>query len=160
MGVDLAKHQDFTVICTLNQHNNHLVDFDRFGEVNWVLQKKRIIAKAKQYNNARTLIDSTGVGDPIFDDLQRSGIAVQGYKFTSASKADLIENLIMMIEQQQISYPDIPELVNELKLYGYETLPSGTIRYGAPESYHDDCVTALALASWQLRTAQPAWIVR
>lgn len=150
VGVDLAKHQDFTVLCTLNS-DGHLCNFDRFGEIDWVLQKRRIIAKAQQYNNARTLIDSTGIGDPIFDDLRRSNVRVQGYKFTSASKADLIENLSIMIEQRQISYPDIPELVNELKLYGYEQLPSGTVRYGAPQGYHDDCVIALALAAWQSR---------
>ena len=49
-----------------------------------------------------------------------------------------------------ISYPDIPELINELRLYGYTTTQGGTVRYGAPEGYHDDCVIALALAAWQL----------
>jgi len=118
-----------------------------------VLQKTRIINTANKYRS-RLLIDSTGIGDPIFDDLQRTGIRVSGYKFTNASKADLIENLSMMIEQQKISYPNIPELINELKLYGYETTKGGTVRYGAPQGYHDDIVIALALAAWQLKNPQ------
>jgi hypothetical protein len=63
-----------------------------------------------------------------------------------------------MIENQQITIPPIPELINELKLYGYKTTPSGNVQYGAPEGYHDDCVIALALASWQLKRSPPSGV--
>jgi hypothetical protein len=148
-GADLAKYEDFTVVCILDD-NVHLCAFDRFGELDWVFQRKRIVNLCQQYN-ARLLIDSTGVGDPVYDELRREQLRVDGYKFTNASKADLIENLSIQIENQAISYPDIPELINELKLYGYETGKTGIIRYGAPEGYHDDIVIALALAAWQLK---------
>lgn len=154
LGVDLAKHQDFTVIAVIRQSDNHLVHLDRFGELDWNLQKKRIVAKAQQYNTARILLDSTGVGDPIYDDLRRSNLTVTGYKFTNASKADLVENLSIMIEQGKISFPNIPELINELKLFSYTQTSGGTIRYGAPEGYHDDCVIALGLAAWLNRTSK------
>ncbi|RLC88051.1 MAG: hypothetical protein DRJ03_04075 [Chloroflexi bacterium] len=148
MGADLAKHQDFTVLCVLD-NDGHLCAFDRFSELDWVFQRRRIVNLAQRYK-ARLLIDSTGVGDPVLDELRRNNVKVEGYKFTSASKKDLIENLSILIDNRKISFPDIPELVNELKLYGYTTTPSGTIRYGAPEGYHDDCVIALALAAWQV----------
>jgi hypothetical protein len=38
--------------------------------------------------------------------------------------------------------------VGELEAYEAERLPSGLLRYGAPEGMHDDCVMSLALA-WQ-----------
>jgi len=78
-------------------------------------------------------------------------LAVSGYKFTTSTKADLIENLSVMLDNGETWFPDIPVLINELSLFGYETLPSGTIRYKAPQGYHDDCVIALALAAWNLR---------
>jgi len=149
VGCDLAKYEDFTVLCVMDQHG-HLCHLDRFGELDWVFQRKRIVNTCQRYN-ARLLIDSTGVGDPIYDELRREQVRVDGYKFTSASKADLIENLSMQIENQTVSYPNIPELINELSLYGYETGKTGIIRYGAPEGYHDDIVTALALAAWQFK---------
>ena len=158
VGVDLAKYEDFTVVCVMD-NNGHLCHFDRFGELDWVLQRKRIVNICQRYN-ARLLIDSTGVGDPIYDELRREQLRVDGYKFTSASKADLIENLSMQIENQTVSYPNIPELVNELKLYGYTKAKGGTEVYGAPQGYHDDIVIALALACWQLKTPEPAWVVR
>ena len=150
MGVDLAKHYDFTVMCVLDTKGS-LVAFERFSQLDWVFQQKRIINLAQQYH-AATLIDSTGVGDPIFDSLSRQKIRVEGYKFTNPSKKDLIENLSIMIENQAVTFPDLPVLVNELKMFGYTRTQGGTIRYGAPENYHDDCVIALALAAWQLNT--------
>jgi hypothetical protein len=94
------------------------------------------------------LIDSTGVGDPICDELHRENLRVEGYKFTNATKKDLIENLSIMIENQQLTIPQVPELINELKLYGYKTTSSGNVQYGAPEGYHDErCFSVGCLAT-------------
>lgn len=143
-GVDLAKSVDYSVICIINQ-DAHLVYFDRFKDVSWNIQKERIIKACGQYN-AYTLIDSTGLGDPILEDLMISGIRVDGFKFSNISKRQIIEKLAMGIERETISFPDIPELINELNIFTFETLPSGMLRYAAPDGLHDDIVMALALA--------------
>jgi hypothetical protein len=149
LGVDLAKHTDFTVISILD-NNGHLCYFDRFSQIDWPFQEKRIVEAAHQYNNARILVDSTGVGDPIYDNLRRANVSVEGYKFTNASKKDLVENLSIQIENKAITYPDIPVLINELGLFGYKISPAGVTTYNAPEGYHDDTVISLALACWQI----------
>lgn len=148
VGCDLAKHEDFTVVIVLDERG-HLVFFDRFSQLDWVFQSKRIVEICKRYNNARLLLDSTGVGDPIYDQLRRSGLSVEGYKFTNASKKDLVENLSIAIENKAITYPDIPVLLSELGLFGYKISPAGVTSYSAPDGYHDDTVIALALAAWQ-----------
>ena len=151
VGCDLAKHEDFTVLCALDVGSGELHGFERFSQLDWTFQSKRILDFCGRYNNARLLIDSSGVGDPIYDALRREQVVVDGYKFTSATKADLIENLSLMLDNDKIAYPDIPELINELRLFGYETGRTGTVRYRAPEGYHDDTVIALALAAWQIQ---------
>jgi len=155
VGADLAKHTDFTV-CIVLDENGHVCAFDRFSQLDWVFQRKRIVNLTNLYS-ARLLVDSTGVGDPVYDELRRENVRVEGYKFTSASKKDLIENLSIMLENNQISYPDIPELVNELKIFGYTVGSTGLVRYGAPEGYHDDCVISLALAAWMVKRPD-AWV--
>jgi hypothetical protein len=147
-GCDLAKHEDFTVIIVLDE-SGHVCFCDRFSQLDWVFQSKRIVDVCRRYNNARLLLDSTGVGDPIYDNLRRSGLSVEGYKFTNASKKDLIENLSIQIDNQTVSYPDIPVLISELGLYGYTVSRAGVTSYNAPQGYHDDTVIALALAVWQ-----------
>ena len=60
-------------------------------------------------------------------------------------------NLSVMMEQKQIHFPPIAELLTELKDYGSETLPGGGIAYHAPEGKNDDCVVALMLAAGAIR---------
>jgi len=150
MGVDLAKYEDFTVICVMDVYNSNVVYFDRFTQIDWNLQKMRITEAANRYNNASICVDSTGVGDPIFEDLSRAGLNVAPYKFTGPSKKTLIDNLSIMIEKQEVHFPDIPELVNELEIYEYITSQAGNLRMNAPIGCHDDCVIGLALACHQL----------
>jgi hypothetical protein len=147
IGADLAKHVDFNVYIVMD-YNGHVCHFDRTSTLEYPFQEKRLVELSKMYNNARVLVDSTGVGEPVYDNLRRAGLNVEGYKFTNASKKDLIENLSIAIEHQLISYPDIPVLISELGLFGYKISPAGVTTYNAPDGYHDDCVIALALASW------------
>jgi len=146
IGVDLAKYMDFTVITVLDEFGN-LVYFDRFNQVDWSLQKQRIKSVYKQYPGKIT-IDSTGVGDPIYEDLRNESINIDSFKFNNSSKTDLINNLSLSIEQNKIHYEDIPVLINELEIYAYELTPSRNLKMNAPAGYHDDCVISLALAEW------------
>lgn len=152
MGVDLGKHVDFTVLTVVRCDTGSVVAWDRFSGLDWTLQKERIAALARKYR-ALVLLDSTGVGDPVFDDLHRTGLRVEGYHFTSESKARLVEHLAMEIEAARVRYPPIPELVDELESFEYELTRSGGVRYHAPEGQHDDCVMSLALACWAARMA-------
>lgn len=155
VGVDLARLQDFTVITALNSKGEQVYK-DRFNEIDWAVQKKRIKNVCKQYNNAYCWVDSSGVGDPIYEDLKRDGVNVQGYKFTNESKKQLIQCLMISLEQEKIRIfkKDVaPTQYNEMVIFEYEMTPSGLIRYKAPEGYHDDCVIALALANYGLQNS-------
>jgi len=129
---------------------------DRFNELDWVVQKERIKYVCKKYNDAQCWLDSTGVGDPIFEDLRREGVNVEGYKFTNESKKQLIQCLMISLEQEKMRLfkKDVePTQYNEMVIFEYEMTPSGLIRYQAPEGYHDDCVIALALANWGVQNS-------
>lgn len=148
IGVDLAKHQDFTVIVGMDREGR-VTFWDRFREISWPLQKERIAA-AVATHGGQVLLDSTGVGDAIFDDLSQAGLPIEGYRFTNPSKRQLIERFAMAIEQRQVGLPDEPVLLNELEAFEYEQGRTGVVRYSAPEGGYDDCVIALALAYMQV----------
>ena len=153
MGVDLAKYQDYTVVIVIEKVNKQVVYFDRFHKLDWNFQKNKIINVVRRYNNAQCIIDATGIGDPIYDDLNRLGLNIVPYKISGTSKKPLIENLSLQIQEKGISYPDIPELINELNIYAYKQNPTtGHTAYSAPEGYHDDIVIALALACWSIKS--------
>lgn len=146
IGVDLARVQDYTVITVLDLVNFHVVHFERFNEISWEAQVKRIQDVATKYNNAPIVCDSTGVGDPVAERLERAGFAVTKYQYTNSSKKYLIDNLALKLDSKEISFPKIDDLITELEVFGFEVLPSGQYRYNAPNGCHDDCVNSLALA--------------
>jgi len=159
MGVDLAKTEDFTVLTVVDSITREVVAFVRFRGVSWTEQKLRIQELAFTYNNALVIVDSTGVGDPIVEDLEAANISLHyegdrpGYKFTHESKVRLIEGLAIAIEQRLITWPRTLEvLTQEVMNYEYFISDGGRIKYGAPEGKHDDCVVSLALANWGIRS--------
>ena len=137
-GIDLAKSVDHTVIIGLDNEGN-VAYFDRY-QMDWHNTKENI----KRLPRCPILIDSTGVGDPILEDLQREGIAIEGLKFTSSSKQQLMEGLATAIQQGRIGFPE-GAITNELQVFEYQFTSNG-VRYSAPSGFHDDCVMALALA--------------
>ena len=150
MGLDLAKVQDYTVITVYDRKTNSQVYQDRFKTMEWPFQKAKIRETAIHYNNALAIIDATGLGDPIADDLARSGIAVEPIKFTNESKKELVEKLSIWIDQGKIRMLPIEETSYEFDNFGYEIGIQGRIRYGAREGFHDDIVWSHALAIWGL----------
>lgn len=77
---------------------------------------------------------------------------VSGISFTNAIKTNLVEGLAIAFEQGQIEILNDPVLIGELQAYESERLPSGLVRYSAPEGFHDDCVSALMLV-WAAATS-------
>ena len=146
-GIDLAKSVDFTVIIGLDR-NGSVCHFDRFQK-DW-RQTKQVINNLPR---VPILMDSTGVGDPIFEDLQREGLNVQGYKFTSTSKQQLMEGLSSAIQQRRITFPQ-GKITEELEVFEYQYTAFG-VKYSAPQGFHDDCVMALGLA-WHHYTRNQA----
>lgn len=153
MSVDLAKHTDFTVIYIAEEDTKKVVFQDRFNQIDWGFQKMRIKNIYDKFNIRQGIIDSSGVGDSIFDDLTNAGMNFQGFKFTSTSKKQLIQNLSVAIDNQTITYYPFPELISELEIFGYKVSSMGNISYNAPDGYHDDCVISLALINNFLQTS-------
>jgi phage FluMu gp28-like protein len=150
MGVDLARHVDFTVISVIDTKTRRQVYLDRFNQIDWNLQMARIEAIARRYNNAKINIDCTGVGDPITLELKQRGLNIEAFTFTNPVKNALIQNLALCLEQDKIKILHDEVQIQELSNYTFETTAHGNIRYGAPDGQHDDCTIALALAVYNL----------
>lgn len=145
LSADLAKHTDFTVILIGDLDTKQVVYHERFNQIDWGLQKSRIIEAYNRFNCVNGIIDATGVGDGVFDDLINAGLNIEGFKFTATTKQELVSNLSIAMDNKTISYPNIETLTDELSLYAYEQRANGQFSYSAPEGFHDDEVMALAL---------------
>lgn len=137
-GIDLAKYNDWTVIIGLDNAGN-VAYFERF-QSDWASTQNKI----RNLPKAPMIIDATGVGDPIVEQLQRDGLDVEGFKFTSQSKQEIMLGLQVAIHQERIHYPD-GMIRQELEIFEYQYSSYG-VKYSAPSGFHDDTVCALALA--------------
>lgn len=147
-GWDLAKSMDWTVGVFLDI-DGVTCGFERFQR-GWEVTTRDIV---RINGRVPSLVDSTGVGDPVLEALQAKQYDVfEGFKFTQPSKQQLMEGLSVAIQQGVIGYPEgvIPD---ELEMFEYEYTRTG-VRYTAPEGVHDDCVMGLALA-WRRYMTRP-----
>lgn len=153
LGVDLAKYQDWTVLTPFNLNSFIAYPQDRFNQVDWNLQKAKIEASARRHNDALIWPDSTGVGDPIVEDLKARGLRIggedgKGFKFNETSRQNLLNNLAILLEQDKIKIPDDEGLIYELESFRYELSDRGKIKVTVPSGMHDDRVMSLALSVW------------
>jgi len=152
LGVDLARTQDFTVICGLDSSGRQ-VHFERFSGHGWRKQVAMIIAAAQRFPGCLIRVDSTGVGEPIYDALAARWPFVDPYTFTNRSKRELIDSLAILLENDALQLADIAVQTSELLSYEYQLTPQKRlVTTNAPEGMHDDCVIGLALAAWSLRS--------
>lgn len=158
-GIDLAKSIDYTVVIGITREG-YVCRFERWNKCPWEETEKRILSII---GTTPALVDSTGVGDPIVERLQKRTHAEQvtGFVFSTRSKQQLMEGLAAGIQSGNITYPD-GEIVLELKQFEYEMVGKEGrftgVRYSAPAGFHDDCVMALALA-YQHKSARTGTFV-
>lgn len=143
-GADLAKSFDYTVEIGLDKIGQ-VCHFDRY-QLDW----RQTTARLKLLNKPMA-VDSTGVGDPIGEELGAVRGDIELFKFTDLSRQQLLEGLVVAIHRKLIAFPE-GRITYELEQFEFVQTNSG-VRYRAPEGEHDDCVMALALAWHKWKTA-------
>jgi len=153
IGIDLAKHNDYTVLTPFDLNTFTVLQLDRFNQIDWNLQKARIEAAALRHNDAKLKIDRTGVGDPIVEDLVARGLNIDEEEdsvvFTEKSKKMMLANLSILLEQDRIKIPYDEGLIAELESMQNVLKVKGDKRKivtEVPSSMTDDRIMSLALA--------------
>ena len=141
-GIDVAKYNDYTVILGLDEYGS-LSHFDRFRQP-WEVTMERI--RQLPYYTTKVL-DATGVGDVLFEQLSMDVGGLISFKFTAESKPRIIYELIKSVEAGEIKY--LPIVGDEMGTMEYKYSSTGHLKFEAASGYHDDCVMALALANTQ-----------
>jgi phage FluMu gp28-like protein len=150
-GWDLAKSADWTVGVALDEGGT-VCRFERWHKDRlppgfpaltdyWAATVQRI---SELGGDTPAYIDSTGVGDPVYEAVSRGRERVRPFHFTLSSKQQLMEGLAVALQQRQVRIPE-GTMRAELEAFEYHYSRSG-VSYSAPEGLHDDCVCALALA--------------
>jgi hypothetical protein len=152
LGIDLAKTVDFTVIYGANAKTRENCYYERFQDVTWPRQRRRIIRAAKKClqsgaTGVTICMDSTGVGDPMVDELEELGFDVIGKNFTTW-KDKMVKLLAKDMEDGKAFL--LEDEIGEFEQYQLSITPGGRVTYSAPSGEHDDAVAAKMLQHWAL----------
>jgi phage FluMu gp28-like protein len=151
LGIDLARTNDYTVLYGARMKDRRNVYFERMQAITWPEQKRRIRRAVATLNragaeNVMMLVDSTGVGDPVVEDLEYEGYDVIGMNFTT-HKTNMVRLLAKDLEESQAFILRDGQM-DEFRDYGMALSPAGRMTYSAPEGDHDDVVAAKMLSHW------------
>lgn len=167
VGVDWAKHEDYTVFLVMDAVLKKVVHIEWFQSLDWNVNIDRAVRCAKMWNRASIIMDSTGVGDVPFDAISATYPYCDGYNiYNNEPKVALIQRLQLALERNEIELPVVSgydhdsdpqgqkaeagnRLEHELQMYSSTVTKTGKFQYSAPEGYNDDMVIALALAVWK-----------
>lgn len=156
IGVDWGRVSDATVFSVLDAKGLKQVYLDRMTDTDYATQRMRLQVLSKKYNNAVVLAESNSIGQPNIEALQSMRVPVMGFVTTNSTKAEIVQALELAFENKSIRLLDNEIQKSELSSYESERLPSGLIRYNAPEGMHDDTVMALAIA-WHAIAQTGQW---
>ncbi|MDH4120438.1 MAG: hypothetical protein OEV94_01860 [Deltaproteobacteria bacterium] len=140
IGVDLARRADYTVAWVARLHPRRGVWCERFKQTAWRQQISRLGDLSRRFNQAPLVVDATGAGDPVAEEMAAQGLPVRPVVITGAVRRQLLDRLAMELEQGRFTLFPHPETLEELENF---RLTQG--RPDHPSGSHDDCVFALAL---------------
>jgi hypothetical protein len=142
-AADLARSEDYLALGTLGA-NGQLAHLTRERGLSWPQIQSKIERVAKTHGDAPVAIDATR-DNKLVADLERAGLDIRPVTFSAQRKQALVENLAAGIEAGEVTIPVDSIVATELAVFEYETTRAGNVRYGAPDSHHDDTVDMLAM---------------
>lgn len=156
IGADWGRTGDYTAFSVIDTTTREQVALDRFTGVAFAQQRARLIALWERYGRPPVIAERNGIGLPIVEALNADGLRVYPFDTTNASKAQAVDALSLAMERRTVRLLADPIQIAELEAYEAQRLPSGLLRYAAPEGAHDDTVMALLLA-WHGADSPRGW---
>lgn len=151
VGIDLGKENDFTVISASRGADRMPVHREKFNDISWPAQRERIRNAIDDLTNTPGVtsvtagIDSTGLGDVVYDDLTEEGVDVIPIKFNNSWKEQAVKRLAADMEKGEAHI--MAEQLREFESYEYSISDAGNYKFEAA-SGHDDEVSAKLMEHW------------
>jgi len=158
VGIDLADKEDFTVISACREDDHRPVLHERFNQLGWVNQKQQIadavnaLSVKPGVDSVTVMMDSTGLGDVVYEELTYMGIDVIPQKFENKWKEQAVKLLAADLEHGRAYI--MADQKPEFEGYEYTVTDAGKYKFAAA-SGHDDEVSAKLLEHWALRHMGP-----
>jgi hypothetical protein len=147
IGLDVAQLQDYLVAVVVGVNGYCAGAMERMRGVSYPDAAQRMKRLQEQYH-APIVVETNGPGIAITQEFDRIGVNYIPFTTTGQTKQEAVLRLAADFQEKRIKLADLPPMQHELSVFRYERTSSMHYRYEAPAGEHDDCVMALAFASW------------
>ena len=150
IGIDVARKHDFTAVCVLEQLGEHfqVVRLEVMKGANYETQKRLIRRVIEAEDVKRGLIDESGLGGQMAEELSKEYPSIRPLYFTNDNKEEMAVSLKRLFEDKSITIPDDKDLINDIHSIKRHVTASGNFRFDAERNAegHADRFWALGLA--------------
>lgn len=145
-GLDLGKKQDWTVLIVKDAKSREGVYALEMQATDWTSQLASIRAELDRWHVYDMLVDSTGLGDVIYDSLLAAGMPARPFHFSAPSKYQIMHGYYIALEQGSVQFPaDWEKLTEQLSDIQIKQQGAG-YTFVSESGGHDDWVMAEMLA--------------
>lgn len=145
VGVDLGTREDYTVGIAMTAKGEVVSMFRQNGKT-WDVLHDMLSNWLRSMNIHRGLIEQN-YERSVVERITGKFPQLRPFTTTNASKAEIVRELALAMDQYSISYPDSEEIKLELRQFREERTAAGNLRYSAVTGAHDDIVMAMALSN-------------
>lgn len=164
-AIDLARLHDFSCISITDSSEilkiPHQVHIERVKTISWHQIAAKFVNTLKSYNIDTAIVDTTGVGDPVYEIFEEEisaideDIALDPFLFSPKSKEILIKAYAISLEREKYHILKEPWLMQEHNKFEAKLNPNTRrVSYAASKG-HDDGVITTAL-NWKAHNER--WI--
>ncbi len=150
IGIDIGRKKDLTCvyIATLSQGKFYFKFMETWQNMSYASQLRLISDTIKKNEISAGMIDATGLGNNLAEDLSNEFPFIEPVWFTAQIKQEMVLRVKTMMEQQRIELPDERDLISDIHAIKKSITPSNNIVFEANrnETGHADRFWALALA--------------
>ncbi len=150
IGVDIGRHRDLTAIYVLGKlgEMHTTVHLEILDGQPFEVQRVAIESLASRYNAQGLMIDATGMGAQLAEQLQEKMQTATAVTFTNDVKRDLAVGVKMALEGKRLQIPDDPKLISDIHAVRRTVTAANNVRFEAERTAegHADRFWALALA--------------
>lgn len=146
IGRDWARTNDGSVSSVWDIETRQEMWIEIEYGIPYALQIQRLKELATYWNDALVIAETNGLGDPLVEQTAAAGVRVMPFNTSNLSKATAVDALALSIERKNIGLQNNEAALLQMEAYTSARTPSGLIKYGAPDGFNDDVVSARFIA--------------
>lgn len=152
-GIDwgTGTGSDETAVTVFNS-KKQMIHIEGFNDLDETQTIERIAKLVKQFQPRKVLVELNSIGRVFYGLLQKKisslglNTSIIGFNTTNESKAKLVNNFQVAIQNQEVTILPDEKLIYQLNMFESKPTQNGKVTYAAAKNTHDDRVLSMLLA--------------